>query len=99
MFARPTSIAVRRRAFIETKLVVGGCLGEGGDAGVTKPLVPQIGGDGGGEAVMRADERVKVAGGITSEKNRPGGQILDRKAIRVKFNRDRIITSECTYGN
>lgn len=37
-------------------------------------------------------EWVELAGRITSEQNRLGAKILDRKSPWVKFNRDGIIT-------
>ena len=57
-----------------------------GGTGMSEALVPDGGIDGGGEAVAWRRQRIEVAGGVTSEKHRLGGQILNRKAIGVKFD-------------
>jgi hypothetical protein len=37
-------------------------------------------------------QRVEISTGITSEKDRPRSNILDRESKSVKFHSDRIIT-------
>lgn len=88
-----------RRAFIKMKIEILRGFIEGSSSGVAKTLVPKVGGDGGGEAVMRRHKSVEITGRITSEKHRPCGQILNRKAMRVKFDGNRIITSKDAYRN
>lgn len=66
---------------------------------MAEALVPKVGGDGGGEAVTGWDEGVEIAGGVTSEKHHLGGQILNRKMVRIKFNRNRIVASKSTNRN
>jgi hypothetical protein len=76
VFAQTTSIAVRRGALIADEVEVGGGLREDGSTEVAEMLMPQVDGDG-VEAVTRREERVEITIGITSEKNRLGGWILD----------------------
>ena len=86
MFAETTCIAMGRQAFIKAEIEICGGLGEDGITGVAKALVLEIGGDGGGEAWTGRSEGVQIAGGVTSEKHRLGGQILERKTIWVTFD-------------
>jgi hypothetical protein len=63
--------------------------------------VPKIDGDGSsseGEMRRRA-ERVELVGALTSEHHRARGQILDREAIRVKFNANIIIAGKFAHRN
>ena len=73
---------------------------------VTKTSMPQIG------VVCRLQtmvisrgtvqgrpQRVEVTGGITSEKNRLGAQVLDRETTGIKFNRDIIVARESPNRN
>ena len=67
-------------------------------ARMPQAIVPEV--DGGVEA--RSKQRgggtqwIEIAMAVTAEKNRPAAKILDGKAERVKFNRDRIIANKMT---
>jgi len=56
-----------------------------------------------GEAVCggagRRLERIEIAGAVTAEDHRLRVSILDRETKIIKFNVDRIITSEGTNKN
>jgi hypothetical protein len=47
----------------------------------------------------RRSQRVEVAGGVTTEKNRSRAKILDGETKGVKLNRNGIITSKGAYRN
>ena len=66
MFSQATIITIIGRAFIKIELEICRGFGEDGGAGVAETLVPQVGGDGGGETVARRCEGVELAGRITS---------------------------------
>lgn len=65
---------------------------------MAKPLMPEAGGDSASERrcrrSRRAAHRIQVTAGVTAEDHRPGSEVLNRKATRVKFNRDRVVTAE-----
>jgi len=44
-------------------------------------------------------QRIELAGALTSEHHRSRRKILNGEAMRVKFNRDVIVTSKFTNGN
>jgi hypothetical protein len=46
--------------------------------------------------LRRIEDRVEVAGAVTSEKNRLGVKILQRNTKRIKFHRKRIISGEAS---
>ena len=73
VYAKTTSGAMGRQAFIETKVEVGRSFGEDGGTGMSEALVPDGGSDGGGEAVAWRRQRIEVAVGVTSEKHLIGG--------------------------
>ena len=58
--------------------------------------MPEVSG-GGREGVVPTRsvgvKRVELAGAVTSENDRPGVKILNRKTKRVKLNGNRVITS------
>jgi hypothetical protein len=63
--------------------------------------MPKVGSDrrrSEGEVLWRA-QRVQVPGAVTAEHHRACLQILDGKAVRVKFNIYVIITSKLTNEN
>ena len=43
--------------------------------------------------------RIELVGAVTSVKYHPGSSVLDTKTKLVKFNSDRIFTSEITSGD
>ena len=71
--------------------------------GMTQTSVPEIDasgesnrcGGGGGRRV----HRIELVGAVTSVKYHPGSSVLDTKTKLVKFNSNRIFTSETTNGN
>ena len=71
--------------------------------GMTQTSVPKINasgvrnrcGGGGG----RRMHRIELIGAVTSVKYHPGSSVLDTKTKLVKFNSNRIFTSETTNGN
>lgn len=67
---------------------------EGVVAGVTEPLMPNVGGDG-GEGVVRfgRGHGVEIAVIITSENHPLRPSFLNRKTVIVKFDVNRIIFS------
>ena len=74
--------------------------GQGVLSGVAEPLMPQIASGGGAERELwRQSERVEGAGAFTSESHRLGGKILDRETVRIKLNRNIVISSELTNGD
>jgi hypothetical protein len=70
----------------------------GGGAGMTKMVMPEVGGDGG--AGMRSGrcsgDGVKVASTIAAKHHAPGQDILDRKTKSVKFDRTVVVPSKLT---
>jgi hypothetical protein len=57
--------------------------------------MPQLDGRRGTEGELwRQLERVEVPGALTSELHLMSWKILDRKTMRVKFNRNIVITSQ-----
>jgi hypothetical protein len=63
---------------------------------MAKPLVPKISGGGGVERLTgpTGDERIELAIAVTSQNHRPSVKVLNRKTESVKFNSDRIMTSQ-----
>jgi hypothetical protein len=49
--------------------------------------------------VVRQPQRIEIAGGVTSELHRLGWNILDGKSIRVKLNRNIVITCKLFNRN
>ena len=63
--------------------------------------MPEVNGGSGrreGE-VLRRVQRIELAGALTSKHHRSRRKILNGEAMRVKFNRDVIVTSKFTNGN
>jgi hypothetical protein len=69
---------------------------DSGGAGMTKTVMPEVGGD--GDASVRSGrcsrDCVKVASAIAAKHHAPGRDILDRKTKRVKFDRTIVVPSE-----
>jgi hypothetical protein len=61
-------------------------------------LVPQLGCSNAGEDTRGGEfgphHWVEITVGITSENHHPGSKVLNRKATRVKFNRNGIVTAK-----
>ena len=51
VFAETTSMTMGRRGFIAAEIEITRSFGKDGSSGMAETLVPQVGGDGGGEAV------------------------------------------------
>lgn len=67
-------------------------------ARMPKTLEPQLDRRGGAEGELRRQlHRVEIAGALTLELHLTSWKILDREAMRVKFNRNIIIT--CEFAN
>ena len=71
--------------------------------GMTQTSVPEINASGesdrcsgGGGGRMH---RIELVGAVTSVKYHPGSSVLDTETKLVKFNSNRIFTSETTNGN
>ena len=69
-----------------------------GYTGVTETLVKQIGGDCACKRTRArrcwSSHRVQIAGGITAQDHRPSPEILDRETKEVKFNRNRVVSTD-----
>jgi hypothetical protein len=69
---------------------------DGGGAGMTKTVMPEVGGD--GDAGVRSGkcsgDGVKVASTIAAKHHAPGRDILDKKTKSVKFDRTIVVPSE-----
>ena len=73
---------------------------DGGRVGMTKTVMPEVGGD--GEAGVWGGgcsrDAVKVASTIAAKYHAPGRDILDRKTKSVKFDRTIVVPSELMNG-
>ena len=71
---------------------------DGGRAGMSKAVMPEIGGDGdvGVWSGRRSREGVKIASAIAAKHHASGLDILDRKTKSVKFYRAVVVPSELT---
>jgi hypothetical protein len=71
---------------------------DGGGAGMTKTVMPEVGGDGEAGVWSRtcSGDGVKVASTIAAKHHAPGWDILDRKTKSVKFDRTVVAPSELT---
>jgi hypothetical protein len=69
---------------------------DGGGAGMTKTVMPEVGGDGdvGVRSGRCSRDGVKVASTIAAKHHAPGQDILDRKTKSVKFDRTIVVPSE-----
>jgi hypothetical protein len=70
----------------------------GGGAGMTKTVMPEVGGDGdaGVWSGRCSGNGVKIASTIATKHHALGLDILDRKIKSIKFNRIVVISSELT---
>ena len=68
----------------------------GGGAGMTKMVMPEVGGDGeaGVWSGRCSGDGVKVASTIAAKHHASGWDILDRKTKSVKFDRTVVVPSE-----
>ena len=69
------------------------------EAGMPERGAGCVGEEGSRGGVRRDAKRVELVGAVTSEHHRPGMQILNREAKRVKFHGNKIVTSKCTNRN
>ena len=69
---------------------------DGGGAGMTKMVMPEVGGD--GEAGVRSGrcsgDGVKIASTIAAKHHAPDRDTLDKKTKSVKFDRAIVVPSE-----
>ena len=70
----------------------------GGGAGMTKTVMPEVGGDGnaGMWSGRRSREGVNITNTIAAKHHASGRDILDRKTKRVKFYRAVVVPSKLT---
>jgi len=71
---------------------------DGGGAGMTKTVMPEVGGDGNASVWSRrcSREGVKITSTIAAKHHASGQDILDRKTKSVKFYRTVVISSKLT---
>ena len=71
--------------------------------GMTQACMPEIDANGEsdrcGGGGRRRMHRIKLVGAVTSVEHHPGSSVLDRKTNAVKFNSNRIFTSETFNRN
>jgi len=67
-----------------------------GGAGMTKTVMPEVGGDGdaGVWSGRCSRDGVKITSTIVAKHHAPGRDILDRKTKSIKFDRTVVISSE-----
>jgi hypothetical protein len=66
---------------------------DGGEVGMTKTVMPEVGGDGeaGVQSGRCSGDGVKVASTIATKHHAPSRDILDRKNKSVKFDRTVVV--------